>query len=74
MKKYIKTVRNGFSALSDSAKGQYSYRSEMVKELRKEMFSGESSFKKDRNNLAGDGKKVAEDIRKSYNRLITQNV
>ena len=74
MKKVVGFRNYGFHALNESAGGRYESRTDAVNALRAEMLSrGNTSFRDDKMNLIKDGKCVAGDINRAFNRIVTKN-
>lgn len=64
---------NGFNVFGQASRGKYSGNSEYISELKNEMMK-DTSAADDIYNLRNDRKKVACDMRKSFDKLILDNV
>lgn len=63
-------IRNSVNVLRSASRGEYEHESEAVRAIRREMMERPSSLRTDRENLAADRRRVAADVRISFNRLV----
>jgi len=68
--KMNKFFLRGVNVFRDASRGTYEHESEAVREIRREMMGRPSSLKADKENLVGDRRRVAADVRGSFNRIV----
>lgn len=73
IKKKIKAAINGFKVFRQASRGEYSGNSEYISKLKEDLMR-DTSFADDLHNLKKDRRRVAGDMKESFDKLILDNV
>jgi hypothetical protein len=69
----IRFIKNGVATFRAASRGQYRADSPEIEQIRREIMQAKTGYSQDRANLRNDRKNVARDIRRAFDKLVSEH-